>query len=107
MESLLTPKEVAGLLNCKPSSVYNWAKSGRIPAYKVNGLLRFNIVAIEAWLEQCKIQPTFERENNRPYKDINDVDGIIKNAIDSVKKSGYINPAGDTRLTYKGRKGGM
>lgn len=55
MNVLLTPKDVAKLLNCKPSSVYSWAKEGKIPAIKLNGLLRFELKEIEEWINKNKL----------------------------------------------------
>jgi excisionase family DNA binding protein len=45
---LLTVKEVAELINCKPSTVYAWAKRGEIPSFKLNGLLRFEARRVHA-----------------------------------------------------------
>jgi excisionase family DNA binding protein len=55
---LLTVKEVAELINCKPSTVYAWAKCGEIPCYKIGGLLRFDQMEIEEWIRQSKVSVT-------------------------------------------------
>lgn len=85
MKALLTVKQVAELLNCKTSTIYSWAESGQIPAFKLNGLLRFNQGEIEEWLDNAriksspaiKIQPKKIREA--------DIDRIVKSAIESTK----------------------
>ena len=50
-QGLLTVKEVAEILNCRPSTVYAWAKCGEIPCYKIGGLLRFDQKEIEEWIK--------------------------------------------------------
>lgn len=48
---LLTVKEVADFLKAKQSTVYSWAEQGLIPSFKINGLLRFDDDAIQAWIK--------------------------------------------------------
>ena len=48
MDSLLTANQVAELLNCKPSTIYAWANSGKIPSFKLNGLVLFNARKVHA-----------------------------------------------------------
>jgi excisionase family DNA binding protein len=47
---LLTIKDLSGRLNIKPSTLYLWAKQGKIPCRKIHGLIRFDPEAIEVWL---------------------------------------------------------
>ncbi|MGA2109018.1 MAG: helix-turn-helix domain-containing protein [Syntrophorhabdales bacterium] len=51
MNKVLTVKDVAGLIQAKPSTIYSWAEQGLIPHFKINGLLRFGESEITAWLE--------------------------------------------------------
>lgn len=51
---ILTCKQVAELLQAKPSTIYAWAEQGLIPCFKVNGLLRFDETEIIGWLTGCK-----------------------------------------------------
>lgn len=44
-------EEVADYLRIKPSTVYEWAKKGNIPAIKMGRLWRFGIEEIEAWVK--------------------------------------------------------
>ena len=46
---LLTVDEVADFLRVKPSTVYEWAKTGKIPARRVGRLWRFSREEIEIW----------------------------------------------------------
>lgn len=51
---ILTCKDVATLLQAKPSTVYAWAEQGLIPSFKINGLLRFEETEVIRWIEDCK-----------------------------------------------------
>lgn len=48
MQTLLTCKEVAGLLKIKEQTIRLWACRKKIPSYKVFGALRFKADEIEA-----------------------------------------------------------
>ncbi len=56
MQKLLTPRDIANLINCRPSTIYAWAKCGAIPAKKINGLVRFDATEIEQWLSKQNVQ---------------------------------------------------
>jgi|PlaIllAssembly_1097288.scaffolds.fasta_scaffold583318_2 excisionase family DNA binding protein len=47
---ILTVKQVAELIQVKPSTIYAWAEQRRIPSIKINGLLRFIEAEILEWL---------------------------------------------------------
>ena len=53
---LLTVKDVAAIIQAKPSTIYAWAEQGSIPCFKLNGLLRFAEDEIKAWIRSCKSQ---------------------------------------------------
>lgn len=95
MNKLMTTKQVADLLNCRASSVYAWAKEGRIPALKLNGILRFDPVEIDLWVKQSRIeQPNPAKKGRKRLglkKDI-DIDALVSNAIESVKGARYNTP---------------
>ncbi|MGC9455789.1 MAG: helix-turn-helix domain-containing protein [Phycisphaerae bacterium] len=48
--SLMTVEEVAEFLRVRPSTVYDWAKDGKIPASKVGRLWRFHRDEIDEWV---------------------------------------------------------
>ena len=48
---LLTVKELSTLLRVAPSTLYDWAKRGKIPARNLNGLIRFHPAEVQEWLE--------------------------------------------------------
>jgi excisionase family DNA binding protein len=47
---LLIAIEVARWLRVRPSTIYAWAASGKIPSTKLNGTVRFVRADIERWL---------------------------------------------------------
>lgn len=51
---LLDVKEIASMLNVKPSTLYQWAELGQIPSIKLNGALRFDLDDILKWIKSCK-----------------------------------------------------
>lgn len=88
MNPLLTVKQVAGLLNCKPSCVYAWASMRKIPAFKVNGLLRFDEKEIRDWLESQKAPSAGTGEQPRLASKSTgktNINTVISNAIESIK----------------------
>ena len=51
---LLTIREVSQLLHIKPSTLYAWAAQGRLPCFKLHGLVRFRREDLDQWLESCR-----------------------------------------------------
>jgi excisionase family DNA binding protein len=64
MDRLLTPTQLADILNVKPGTVYSWLSRGvDIPHVKIAGTVRFREKAIQDWLlkkEQEKKRRNFE-----------------------------------------------
>ena len=52
--SLMTLVEVADHLRIGQRTAYGWAKSGKLPAFKVGGTWRFDRVDIDRWVEEQK-----------------------------------------------------
>lgn len=50
-QQLLTIDEVADYLRVKKRTIYEWLKSGKIPAIKAVGQWRFKKEKIDEWLE--------------------------------------------------------
>lgn len=57
MDDLMKVDEVAKWLRVKPKTVYEMARTKRIPHSKVAGL-RFSRKALEAWLNQNNVRVT-------------------------------------------------
>ncbi|MCH8313442.1 MAG: helix-turn-helix domain-containing protein [Nitrospinae bacterium] len=53
----MTAKELAVYLAIKVKTVYSWVESGKIPAYKLNGALRFNLNEINEFICKNRVQP--------------------------------------------------
>ena len=51
-----TVEEMADYLSLRPKTLYAWAEKGKIPAYKIQGALRFNLQEIKEFLESQKLQ---------------------------------------------------
>ena len=107
-QEMLTVKDVAGLLRAQPSSVYAWAKEGKIPAYKINGLLRFDLSEIREWIGKSRIQPVdtdkLARKLINPVRSV-DIDRIVRLAVDTIGGRGISSSQGETR-SIQARKGG-
>jgi len=98
-KSFLTVKDVARILNCKPTTVYGWARSGVLPAYKIGGLVRFDPDVLEECIGSRKIKPRKAIPERLTFKapagSLRELDGIIRRAIDSTvvkKKASVYNP---------------
>jgi excisionase family DNA binding protein len=48
----LTAKQVAEMLGLDRQTIYNWAKTGRIPCIKFRHRMRFRLGDIERWEKQ-------------------------------------------------------
>jgi excisionase family DNA binding protein len=59
---ITTVKELSEFLKIKEKTIYQWAESGKIPCFKFNGALRFDLNDIKTWMESCKKVP-FESYN--------------------------------------------
>lgn len=53
MEKLLTPNELASILNVKPGTVYSWLSRGvdLPPSIKIAGSTRWRPEAVTKWIE--------------------------------------------------------
>jgi len=55
-QHLLSVKEVSSFLHVHPITVYKWARKGKIPYLKINGLIRFDKSEIGEWKDKKKIK---------------------------------------------------
>ena len=51
-DEFLTVKELAGLLNLKPHTLYPKVRGGQMPVFKVFGQYRFKKSEIDKWLKK-------------------------------------------------------
>jgi excisionase family DNA binding protein len=61
--TILTTKQVAELLQVRPSTVYAWAEQGIIPCVKLNGSLRYVGDDILQCIKDCKRPQLSYNEN--------------------------------------------
>ena len=89
---LLTIQEVSQLLSIRRSTLYAWAAQGRIPCFKIHGLVRFRREDLDQWLESCRMQS--EAKGTQPVRwRAVDLSKVIARA-----KRGAYNPGhGETR----------
>ena len=64
-DDILMATELAQWLRIGLSTTYEWAKTGKIPCIKLNGLLRFLRKDIEAWLTAQRVTPSLEIQSLR------------------------------------------
>lgn len=55
---MVSIKIVAEFLMVKQSTLYSWVHKGSITFHKLNGLVRFDMDEIEAWVRSSKQQPS-------------------------------------------------
>lgn len=81
----ITVKELGRYLSVKPKTIYSWVESGKIPAYKLNGALRFNIKEINEFIRKNRVQPI--NANRRAKKIIGEKVKFGHNRFDSGQKT--------------------
>lgn len=91
---LLTIKDLTKTLQIKRSTLYAWAKQGKIPCLKINGIIRFIPQDIGKWLEASRIEaPPALALSTSHRADVIDVEALIERA----KLEAYTPPHGETR----------
>ncbi len=101
---LLTVKELADQLHIKPSTLYAWASQGRIPCFKLHGLVRFRCEDIERWIDSYRL--TANPRSDGPARSrcpSDDVDTLIVRAKEQAYNS---HPRGNQTEIKPHRKGG-
>ena len=101
--NLVTIKEVSEYLKVKESTLYSWVHNGIMPFYKLNGLLRFDMNEIEAWVSKSKPSPSrpstgFKRAQSEG------ITGLVKRAIEEVNGKEYNPSKRETSLNQALRK---
>ncbi len=88
--TMLTVADLSAWLNVKPSTLYLWAAQGKIPCRRLNGLLRFERPAIQAWLEERPSNIASPRLPSRPSKH------TVDELIEAAKRAVYTPCHGET-----------
>jgi len=63
---VMTVEEVAEYLRVTSSSIYEWAKAGKMPAAKVGRLWRFHREEIDAWMRKGGLQDSPQASESPP-----------------------------------------
>lgn len=61
IERLLTVADVAGWLQVKPRTIYQWVHEGYIPVTKLGALVRFDQASLSAWLRKRELTGRTQR----------------------------------------------
>lgn len=86
---LLTIKDIAARLRVNDKTIYGWAAQGKIPALRINGVIRFESDAIERWLQTCHIHTKCSSPSlmSTGTRSVRDVDHLIERAKRAVYTS--------------------
>lgn len=85
MMKIYSIKKVAEFLNIKESTLYSWVSTNKIPSYKINGLIRFDMDEIETWIKESKINQKTPLIISSKTKQKQEVDSIINMVIEDEK----------------------
>ena len=86
---LVRIKYVSAYLDVKVSTLYSLVRNGTIPAYRVGGAVRFKMEDIERFVEDSKITPPSVRTLEKKGSKTQDIDAIVKKAIEEEKPKVY------------------
>ena len=56
MEEWVSPKELSRLLKVSKTWPYKMAKKGRIPCYRLEGVVRFRQADVQAFFDRSKLE---------------------------------------------------
>lgn len=87
---LVSIKDVSELLKVKESTLYSWVHCGKIPFCKINGLVRFDMDEIRAWVAKTKKHPL-------GILRVEDESAMFKKVVESMGKR-YNPPERETSL---------
>jgi len=65
-KEVMTVEEGAEYLRVTPSSIYEWAKVGKMPAAKVGRLWRFHGEEIDGWVRRGGLQNSPQASEKEP-----------------------------------------
>ncbi len=97
---MVSIKIVAEFLMIKPSTLYSWVHKGSIPFHRLNGLVRFDMDEIEAWVKSSSKQSS-NNDFRIKKEPIRDIDQVVRKAIDEVKENRY-NPSNGKPGQHRG-----
>jgi excisionase family DNA binding protein len=57
MPQLLDAARLSQILGVKKGTIYDWVRRKKIPHFKLENLVRFDLAEINAWLEEKRTLP--------------------------------------------------
>jgi len=90
--------EVSRYLGVKRSTIYQWAKEGKIPHYELHKMKRFKKEEIDAWMESQRGNGTGIDKRGKRVLEIGmgarrspkpDVDGVVRKAVEEARRNNY------------------
>lgn len=102
---LIGVKDLCEFLNVKKSTVYVWANNGILPCYRLNGLLRFDLGEIVEWVKGSKVAVPNMRTLPQKAPENQEIDTLLKEAIEKVKGKGYNRPQRGSQTNQAGKGG--
>jgi len=94
---LWTVNDLAQRLQINPSTLYAWARQGKIPSVKIHGLVRFSREAIEHWVASFEQAASPRPARSRCPLQCPDLDPLIA----AAKRAVYTPRRGKTRPTSR------
>jgi excisionase family DNA binding protein len=90
----LSAEEVSKHLGLKRSTIYQWAKEGEIVHYELHKRKMFKREDIDAWMESHRkdgiaVDKRAKRVLEIAKSQKPDVDGVVRRAIEEVRRSSY------------------
>jgi excisionase family DNA binding protein len=61
---LIDVRTLSNMLSIKPKTIYDYVRKGRIPYFKVEGSIRFEIMEIKKWLDNKHLALEYVIKNN-------------------------------------------
>lgn len=101
MNRYLDVKALSVYLGIKRSTLYAWARKGRIPCLAIHGVVRFDLEAIDRWLEGFRQEalkpPSGGTLKGHPFRSKPSGNADIREVIARVKRQVYTSGRGETR----------
>ena len=98
-EALMSLQDVARYLAMTERTIYDWAQTGRIPAFKLGATWRFRRSEIDAWLQSQRSGPEVSR-SQKPLVPPPDIEQTRWQRVTACKAEIESTLADTTRTTF-------